>query len=632
MIFSLRQFLALPFLALFLLIGAVLVWLFYESTMRMERQAEQQLATVLDDRVDQYLDAVLSKPVHAVNAAHRLFRQGTFNPPGSDAQAEIQARQLANIIATIPEISALNFGFADGRHLGVNRSLDKGEMYTSVIAFGSRPYRDVFSFNENGAHDQFLFKDRNPFVPDTRSWYQSAVQQAGPVWYPIYRNPGNGTAKADAFIGIGFSIPEYDEQNKLVGAINSDLVLSGISRTLNQLPLADGGVVLVANEQNQIIGISNDTPLFEHQDKSGNLQLIRIDDNESPLLRAAATRVLNNETGFSYFSQKGNAYLEQVHEFKTGTGLILKVVLLLPESRFYPVMNSDLKSVLFFVLVTLLVVIGLVLLLAFRLSKPIVQMTHWAEQLSQGDWALLNADNENGLQDYPVQEIRRLSKSLSTMASNLHDTVSNLEERVAERTAELEQVNSNLFELSNTDGLTGIPNRRKFDEVLNSEWNRATRTGQPLVAAIIDVDWFKKYNDHYGHLAGDDCLRKVASILKSKIRRSSDLVARYGGEEFAIISPGINKVNALEMANIICSAIAQANLPHAMSPFGMITVSVGVALIVPTIDVTPATLIQAADEALYHAKDSGRNQVIGAEIDLAGKEKYAGSEFRFDLN
>jgi len=632
----LRQFLALPFLALFLLIGSILVWLFYESSMRMERQAEQQLTVVMDGRIDQYLGQVLGKPVQAVNAAHRLFRQGNLNAPDSAAQSEKQARQLANIISTIPEISALNFGFADGRHLGVNRSLDKGEMYTSVIASGAHPYREVFSFNEDGARDQFLFRDKNPFVPDTRPWYQSAVRKGGPVWYPIYRNPGNAATQADAFIGIGFSMPEYDEQNRLTGVINSDLVLSGISATLHQLPLADGGVVLVTNEQNQIIGISNDTPLFQQpgnlNDRAGTPQLISITNNGSSLLRAAALRVVNNETGFGYFSVKGNAYLEHLHEFKTDTGLILKVVVLLPESRFYPVMNSDLKTVLFFVLVALLVVIGLVLLLAFRLSKPIVQMTHWAEQLSQGDWALLNADHEQGLQDYPVQEIRRLSKSLSTMASTLHDTVSNLEERVAERTAELEQVNSNLFELSNTDGLTGIPNRRKFDEVLNSEWNRATRTGQPLVAAIIDVDWFKKYNDHYGHLAGDDCLRKVAGILKSKIRRSSDLVARYGGEEFAIISPGINKANALEMANIICSAIAEANLPHAMSPFGMITVSVGVALIVPTVEVTPATLIQAADEALYHAKDSGRNQVIGAEIEVAGKEKYADSEFRFDLN
>ena len=292
--------------------------------------------------------------------------------------------------------------------------------------------------------------------------------------------------------------------------------------------------------------------------------------------------------------------------------------------------NKINTSILFLVLAAILIGFGMVLLIAFRISKPILEMTQWAEQLSQGDWKLQTNARDNVLFDYPVKELRQLRKSLTTMAINLHETVATLEERVAERTAELELANSNLFELSNTDGLTGIPNRRKFDEVLASEWSRATRTGQPLVVALIDVDWFKKFNDHNGHLAGDDCLRGVANILKAKIRRSSDLVARYGGEEFAIISPGINKVNAAEMANMICSAIAEANLPHSMSPFGMITVSIGVALIVPAIDIAPAALIKAADEALYHAKDSGRNQVVAAEIDNAAAEKYVGAVFKFE--
>jgi len=610
--------------------GSVLIWLFYENSLRMERQMERQLAIVLNGRIDLYLEQVFAKPVNAANAAHRLFRQGYLNAP----EPQERARQLANAIATLPEITALNFGFEDGRHIGVNRSPDKGDIYMSVITSGAHPFREVFLFNANGGHDQFLFRDQNPFVPVTRPWYRSAIENDGPTWYPIFRNAASDAGDTNGFIGMGFSLPEYDGQNRLIGVINSDIALSQISSYLKLLPLVNGGVVFVANEQNQIIGISNDIPLFhkldERNEKPGTNQLIRVDNNESPLLRAAAERVLKKEPGFGYISLQDNSYLENVHEFKTETGLLLKVVVLLPENHFFPITRADLKSVILYVLTVVLIVIGLVLLLASRLSKPIMQMTHWAEQLSQGDWTLLDSGNEMELKNYPVKEIRGLSNSFSTMAANLHDTVSNLEERVAERTAELEQVNSNLFELSNTDGLTGIPNRRKFDEVLTSEWNRATRTGQPLVAAIIDVDWFKKYNDHYGHLAGDDCLRKVAGILKSKIRRSSDLVARYGGEEFAIISPGINKANAIEMANIICSAIADANLPHAMSPFGMITVSVGVALIIPSIDSTPATLISAADQALYHAKDSGRNQVICAEIEAAGKEKYAGSEFHFD--
>ena len=628
-IFSLRQFLALPFLGLFLLLGTVLVWLFYANSIKMERQMEQQLATALDGRIDQFLEQVFAAPVSAVNAAHRLYLQGAFDAP----ESQKQARELANLISAVPDITALNFGFEDGRHIGVNRSPDKGSMYTSVIAIGAKPYRDVFAFDENGSHDQFLYRDANPFVPGTRPWYRIATRQGRPVWYPIIRSAGADGAGEAGFVGMGFSMPEYDAQHHLIGAINGDLSLSAISRHLKTLSLGEG-VIFIVDDLNQIIGISDDTALFHRSpnlnDKSANLQLIRVDNNESALLRAASELILKQSSGTGYFNLQGRTFLENVHEFKSANDLHLRVVIVLPETRFFPVMQSDLKSVLLLMSIALLIVTALVVLLAFRLSQPIVQMTHWAQQLSQGNWTVQDAGNEMGLQDYPVKEIRQLSKSFSGMAANLHDTVSTLEERVAERTAELEQVNSNLFELSNTDGLTGIPNRRKFDEVLNSEWNRATRTGQPLVAAIIDVDWFKKYNDHYGHLAGDDCLRKVAHILKSKVRRSSDLVARYGGEEFAIISPGINKNNAVEMANMICSAIAEANLSHVMSPFGMITVSIGVALIVPTIDTSPETLIQAADEALYHAKDSGRNQVVCAEIDDAAQQKYAGTEFRFE--
>jgi len=291
------------------------------------------------------------------------------------------------------------------------------------------------------------------------------------------------------------------------------------------------------------------------------------------------------------------------------------------------------QTMLLFVLGALIIGIVLVMYVAHKLSKPIVQMTEWADQLTKGNWELLrndSIDNDAILHDYPIKEIRQLRNSFSSMAASLNETVATLEQRVAERTAELELVNSNLSELSNTDGMTGIPNRRKFDTVLASEWNRATRTGQPLVLALIDVDWFKKFNDHYGHLAGDDCLRHVATILKAKIRRSSDLVARYGGEEFAIIAPGINKTNAIEMANIICKTLAASALPHAMSPFGVLTASIGVALIVPTLDIQPETLIQAADEALYHAKDSGRNQVVFAEIKIAPDDQFFETDFKFE--
>jgi diguanylate cyclase (GGDEF)-like protein len=185
-----------------------------------------------------------------------------------------------------------------------------------------------------------------------------------------------------------------------------------------------------------------------------------------------------------------------------------------------------------------------------------------------------------------------------------------LEVKVRERTLELEESNSKLASMSTTDGLTGIANRRRFDEVLGNEWQRAQGNGQPLALALIDVDWFKNYNDCYGHLAGDDCLRNIASMLASRSSFDSGLVARYGGEEFAFIAPSTDEARAIGMANAICKALVEMGLPHAQSPFNLVTASVGVAVLVPKDGQPAQALVKLADEALYRAKARGRNQAM----------------------
>jgi diguanylate cyclase (GGDEF)-like protein len=197
----------------------------------------------------------------------------------------------------------------------------------------------------------------------------------------------------------------------------------------------------------------------------------------------------------------------------------------------------------------------------------------------------------------------------AVLLSELHARERELESRVRERTRELELSNHRLVTMSATDGLTGIANRRHFDETLTSEWSRARRSGQRLTLAMLDVDQFKQYNDHYGHQAGDNVLRQVAAELAQRIRRSGDMVARYGGEEFAIISYATGEENALAMADMICQAIAGLKLTHPYSPFGVLTVSVGVAIVAPGEEDSIIDFLKAADTALYRAKQLGRNRV-----------------------
>ncbi|MGV7208624.1 diguanylate cyclase [Oxalobacteraceae bacterium A2-2] len=195
-----------------------------------------------------------------------------------------------------------------------------------------------------------------------------------------------------------------------------------------------------------------------------------------------------------------------------------------------------------------------------------------------------------------------------------------LEALVAARTAELEESNRKLAALSTTDGLTGVGNRRGFDLALEAEWRRAARTGQALALCMLDVDYFKKYNDHYGHLAGDATLRTVAGLINEHGRRTSDLVARYGGEEFALLAAATDATDAYAVAQDICAALAQLRLPHAASPFGIVTLSVGVAVLVPSEDATPDMLVRAADHALYQAKAQGRNRARLAMPELEAAE------------
>ncbi|MFD1625875.1 diguanylate cyclase [Azospirillum griseum] len=172
-----------------------------------------------------------------------------------------------------------------------------------------------------------------------------------------------------------------------------------------------------------------------------------------------------------------------------------------------------------------------------------------------------------------------------------------------------------LRSLSFLDGLTGIANRRRFDETMAREWRRCARSRQPLSLILLDVDHFKTYNDHYGHQAGDECLRAVAAVLADRVKRTGDLVARYGGEEFVCLLPETEGEGAMQVAERLRSAVADSAIPHAQSLVAShVTISLGVATVIPTMDVAPATLTQTADQLLYQAKRSGRNRAQGALV------------------
>lgn len=178
-----------------------------------------------------------------------------------------------------------------------------------------------------------------------------------------------------------------------------------------------------------------------------------------------------------------------------------------------------------------------------------------------------------------------------------------------------ESIAEDMFQLSTKDGLTGLDNRRMFDGAIQNEWNRAIRYKKPISLILCDIDFFKRYNDHYGHQQGDACLQKIATVLKDHARRGGDIAARYGGEEFAIIMPDTDEENAEKIATLMHDAISKLNIPHEASQASdIVTASFGVATMTPNKEQNFEKLIKYADVALYKAKTMGRDQIIVADI------------------
>lgn len=233
------------------------------------------------------------------------------------------------------------------------------------------------------------------------------------------------------------------------------------------------------------------------------------------------------------------------------------------------------------------------------IRAPLAELIGFAKGLSQGryDVALTHQSGD---------EMGELVDSFNSM----RDQIQAREEELQKAYTELSDANDQLEQLSNTDAVTNISNRRYFDEMLAHEISRSSRLHTPVALIICDIDFFKKYNDSYGHHQGDICLREVAKAITHVFERSTDVVARIGGEEFAVILPDANKEDAIKLAHAMREIVEALKLPHQASEVAdYVTISVGVTIVVPDKDTVMSMLIQNADKALYLAKHEGRNTV-----------------------
>ncbi|MGL1931553.1 MAG: diguanylate cyclase [Desulfotalea sp.] len=272
------------------------------------------------------------------------------------------------------------------------------------------------------------------------------------------------------------------------------------------------------------------------------------------------------------------------------------------------------------------------ILLRFVLKHILWEVTKWSNKIVEGDYeyqydgeveieligivqqfknmAATLAEKENNLAYINKELLAKIEEQLKT-ESLLKEAQNNLEQKIKNRTTDLRAANLELLKLSKIDGLTQIANRRQFDEYLDLEWKKGLRNQEDISLLLCDIDYFKLYNDTFGHQTGDHCLKRVAKVITESLKRPADLAARYGGEEFVVVLPGTSASGALQVATIIKDNLERENI---IAPDNLaqkhLTISIGISSCVPQPSCTVGKLISVADKSLYQAKANGKNCII----------------------
>lgn len=577
-------------------------------------EVNQQVAA----RVEARLDALFDAPGQLLDATAGAVELGLV---GFDDRARLE-RSLVNEVRAHPWVTNLALGLDDGRYACAYRPWDDATQVMISVADGGGIISS-YNVDPDGTRAG-LHSAREGFEVTARPWYAAAMDRSGPAWYEPYGLfSGGGVA-----LGMSRAVRTPDGSR---GVVAVDIALDEISAFLASLALADGGVAFVMSPDGRMIADSSGRTPIEPPGLAGaEAQEAEIDARQPPTeLESTATGPVTSrlvpasrsrleavrriegpvrEAGGAFRGAiDGAADADIVHagRYARDGGLELIIGVSVPRSSYGNALATEIRRGLFIAIVVGLIGLALLAVLARAITRPVRELT---EAISD-----TGADRfPNYVPDSSIREIDTLARSFSTMSNRLGAVMATLEQRVAERTGALEAANRQLQQQSRTDELTGLANRRRFARELAREWQRASRRGHPLSLVMCDIDWFKAFNDDYGHPAGDRALVDVGTALKGRARRSGDLIARIGGEEFVFLLPDVDLEAAQALSERARQDIETLGIEHPGSPFGHVTVSFGVTSIVP--DATQpgsdsTQLIAAADRALYRAKRLGRNRV-----------------------
>lgn len=576
-------------------------WLSYRMAQESSLKFQEQLASGVSARVFDKIFQFFETPSRVVRYNAEQFRVGSLDV----TKPEDTQRNFLLQLSQQPLLTFISIGTATGEYHSASRPpLGEDRAFRLLEALESKGrVMSLYRVNAGDKRGDLLSQGNAYFDARTRPWFKAAVGYNNPRWYSAYRYAIADPEGAYDAMGIGMSAPLYDRTGEFVGVVTADVALVQLSKLLQSITKDLGGTAFIFDESGHLLATSTLEKIYELKgDKTVRVKAV---ESTNALIRTAS-KVVHETTGSrgrKVSMVDGESYLLDWWQYPLPDGPKITITNVLPQSQFDAPSRGFFITALLFSATMLLVSLILANFVSKWVAKPLVELGNWATKLGPGEWTKIEHRAS------PIAEVESLSSALHFMADSVKYHTDNLEKEVAARTADLERANVELAKRSNTDGLTGVANRRYFDEVLAQEVARARRHKQALALIMLDVDQFKKYNDHYGHLAGDNCLVQIASVLKNNARRPTDLPARYGGEEFVIIAAQSDAKDALALAEILRIGIEQLAIEHALSASGVVTASLGVAVLVPDESSGAEDLIRMADKALYFAKEKGRNRV-----------------------
>lgn len=379
---------------------------------------------------------------------------------------------------------------------------------------------------------------------------------------------------------IVISAPVKDREGNIQGVVFGSVKLATINKLISQFDTSQSGETGLISRKGYLLSDS------KYKEKITKLE-IKVDTDivRKALAGEPAPRLYTNYMGEEVYG----AY----QWIKEGNWLVISEIS--KQEALYSYYRT-LSMMLIILVSVILVMFFFMVRVSNHLLQPLRHLLEGVKNLKKGDYS--HQIDTQVLKTSPT-EFQQLCKTFNQMSATIY-----------QNRQQLEETNLVLQRLSSMDDLTDIANRRSFDQYLHREWKQAKRSKTSLSLIMLDVDYFKQYNDTYGHQAGDQCLQKVAQVLESVVQRPRDLVARYGGEEFAIILPETDVEGATLVAEQIRRSIEELRIPHkASDTFEYITISLGVTSIIPNSQNKVKDFVGLADRALYQAKEKGRNKV-----------------------